>query len=77
MASLRLLLRHEWEQRLTALGCSKFDVPNTGLETGEFWQTEHKLLFIVPADGEGRVRMDDMQNVTAEVSRLRPIDIGD
>lgn len=77
MVALRLLIRDEWEERLTALRCSRFDASNTGLETGEFWQTEAGGLFIVPCDESGRMRQDDLQVVYGEIARLRPLDIND
>ena len=74
MIAPRLFQREEWEGRLSKLGCSRFAEPNSGLETGEFWQTKHKMLFIVPTDAQGHVRQDDFNVVMAELAKLKPLD---
>lgn len=74
MIAPRLLPRDEWERRLAALECRRLSAPGHNLETAEFWQTKGGALFTVPADVEGRIRIDDLQIVVAHVARLRPLD---
>lgn len=76
MAAVRLLSRDEWEQRLHALDCRPF-MSRSGLDTGEFWQTQHKRVFIVPVENDGRIRLDDFQIVLNNVAKLKPLDLDD
>jgi hypothetical protein len=77
MIAPRLLSRMDWEKRLHSLGCKPSQQLAGGvLKTGEFWETEHGRIFIVPIDnGEGMLRVDDFQEVLAQVVRLKPLDI--
>lgn len=75
MIAPRLLPRNEWERHLRQLGCAPANVGDRpGLETGEWWVTEHDFLFPVPRDENGLVRADDWNIVQANLVRLRPIE---
>lgn len=78
MIAPRLLARADWEVRLRQLGCRP--APNTPfpLEMAEYWETSNRRLFIVPMDNaQGRLRVDDLQEVIAQIARLKPIDLID
>lgn len=76
MIAPRLLQRPNWERRLKAERCRKYDCGGlSGLETGEWWLTEHDRLFIVPCDEHGLLRTDDWQSVTIQIAKLKPIDL--
>lgn len=73
MSPVRLLKRAEWEKRLTDRKCAKIDFgKDSGLETGEWWVTEHNKLFVVPCDPSGLLRSDDWQTVTVQLAKLKP-----
>ena len=74
MPPVRLLNRKDWEARLRKLGCKKFDGEGkSGLETGEWWITEHDRLFVVPCE-DGLLRADDWQQVQVQIAKLKPLD---
>ena len=75
----RLLARDEWERRLRVEHrCQPFvHSGGSGLGTGEWWQTEHRRIFIVPADADGRVSTFDLQQVFVQIAKLRPLDLYD
>jgi hypothetical protein len=78
MISPRLLERTAWETRLRDLGCKPVKETKFPMEMGEYWETSNKRLFVVPVDNkEGRLRADDLQEVIAQIARLKPIDLYD
>lgn len=73
MIAPRLLKKTEWELRLTDRKCVKCDFGKfSGLETGEWWATEHDRLFLVPCDENGLLRSDDWQTVLVQLAKLKP-----
>lgn len=73
MTPVRLLPRSEWEQRLVSRRCARIDFGDqSGLETGEWWVTEHNKLFVVPCDENGLLRSDDWQIVNVQLAKLKP-----
>lgn len=77
MIAPRLLKRSEWELRLKDRKCSRCDIGAlSGLETGEWWATEHNRIFVVPCDDKGFLRTDDWQTVLVQLAKSnRPIDL--
>lgn len=76
MTALRLFSRSEWEGRLIKAGCKPYDAKGlAGLETGEWWLTEHNRLFVVPCDTNGALRPDDWQEVVIQLAKLKPLDL--
>lgn len=75
--ALRLLSRQEWEARLRVLDCrplSSEPASDESLGTGEWWLTKNDKWFIVPCDRGGSLRLDDWQDVSVQVAKLRPLD---
>lgn len=75
--AVRLLLRKEWEARLRDLECrplSSKPAPDEALETGEWWLTKNDKWFNVPCNAAGYLRIDDWQDVTVRVAKLKPLD---
>jgi hypothetical protein len=76
MISPRLIPREEWERRLRdEFLCKKLEGDaEPGLETGEWWLTQHDFLLPVACDDAGYLRADDWQSVLILIARLKPMD---
>ena len=75
MPAVRLMPREEWEPRLrNEHHCKPLETDRPGLETGEWWVTEHDRLFPVAADPNGYLRIDDWQHIIAWIPKLKPLD---
>ena len=57
-------------------GCRKDNSDdNPMLDTGEWWLTPHNFVFIVPCDGSGILRSDELRHVFVHLARLKPINL--
>ena len=79
MIAVRVLARADWERILREKQCRPYEgsYPRR-LKTAEVWQAANGQIFFVPMDnGEGRLRVEDLQEVLIQVAKVKPLDLED